>query len=653
MEKDSYEKIISELVSKFCPIGGEERLGFADLFLKLAATNPMLAADVLLRKELVGKIEETIGEIAQQISCSGSNCRALIETAFNFYGLESKTIGISQLEKDITLRWITDVLKKWEKINTGKRTIELVIKNVLDDMEKVSKKNTMLSLMAKNIENKIRIENLVESFLIAAKSEIEENIYYKMVDEKICKFGNDSAVGLRFLRHLGFFQSTTNPSIITYAYEEFPELLKDFSEIASINQEWRKNPEKYSDELAIFATIFSILPNILTLRPIALLSDFNDGLATYQLNPFLNEDIKSSINDAKTIFSIIRDVVYFYDIWLGWDSKKYNGRPNLVFKVASSSPKAKETIKQLNEAGLGTMSTVTFGFSQEISLIFSEIEGMIEAKKKNIFLTKSYMATIVGRTEDYLREVEIEKIIKGMKDDVFWEFSREIFQEQSIKRDRKEIIKIISSKKYISSLTDERLIRFVGQNESEFLIQKENDIQQTGILVARRIFNVFFGERLKIAQWLEKKFNLPFEDVSFILDKINLLPASKRRAEDSYSLLGASNLTSVETLEQQSKVYLKSKTDGFLMDEFKDSIKKQANSELLKRLLEVEEFQKIYEASLSLGDRLREIGIEGNFGNKGMEDGEWEEYGAIEKTMEEFKEAYSKLKNMVAKALAD
>jgi hypothetical protein len=69
--------------------------------------------------------------------------------------------------------------------------------------------------------------------------------------------------------------------------------------------------------------------------------------------------------------------------------------------------------------------------------------------------------------------------------------------------------------------------------------------------------------------------------------------------------------------------------------------------------LEVEEFQKIYEASLSLGDRLREIGIEGNFGNKGMEDGEWEEYGAIEKTMEEFKEAYSKLKNMVAKALAD
>jgi len=651
MEKEAYDKIINSLILRFCPFGEGERLTYVELFLKLAATHPMLAADSLLRKEMVGKIEETIGEIAQQISCSENNCRALIETAFNFFGLESKIIGISQLEKDIALRWITDVLKKWERIATGKQLIESVIKNTFKEMKKFSGESGMIFLMAEDIERKIEPENLTESFFWAVQSEIENNVYYKIVDEKICKFGNDSTVSLRFLRHLGFFQSTTNPSIITRAYEEFPEFLKDFSEIAVINQEWRKESKKYSDELAIFATICSILPSVLALRPIALLSDFNDGLATYQLNPFLAEDVKISINDAKMIYSILKDIVYFYDIWLGWDPVKYSGKPNIVFKIAASSPKSMEIIKQLNEIGFGTMSTVTFGFSQEISLIFAEIEGMIAAKKKNVFLTKSYLATIIGRTEDYLREVEAEKIIKGMKDDIFWKFYEEFSKEQHTKENRDGIIKEISSKKHLNSLTDERLIKFFDGNRPEFLVQKENDIKQAGIFVAHRVFRVFFGERLKMAQWFEKKFNLSFEEVSSIFDKIDLLPASKRRAEDSYLLLGASNITNVETAGQQSKVYLKSKEEGFSIEELKNSIEKQTDSEVLKRLLEIKEFQKIYEASDSLKNTLKEIGIDEDFGDRGMEDGEWEKYAAVERTMGEFKGSYSKLKDMAENSL--
>lgn len=651
MEKETYNKIISNIISKFCPFGEGERLTYVDLFLKLAVTHPTLAADSLLRKEMVGKIEETIGEIAQQISCSGNNCRALIETAFNFYGIESKTIGISQLEKDIALRWIMDILKKWERIATGKQLINFVVKDILKEMKKLSDENEMIFLMAENIEKKIEAENFIESFFSAVKSEIEKNIYYKMVNEKISKFGNDSVVGLRFLRHLGFFQSTTNPSIITGFYEKFPDFLNDFSEIAIINKEWRKDPKKYSDELVLFATIYSVLPSVLALRPIALLSDFNDGFATYQLNPFFEEDTKSSLNDAKTIYSILKDVVYFYDIWLGWDPTKYSGKPNIVFKVASSSPKSIEIIKQLNEQGFGTISTVTFGFSQEISLIFAEIEGMIMAKKNNVFLTKSYLATIIGRTEDYLREVEAEKIIREMEDDVFWKFSDDFLKEKRIKGDRKEITKEISSKKHLKYLTDERFLKIIGGNKLDFLTQKENDIKQAGIFVARRVFNVFFGERLKIAQWFEKKFNLEFEDVSSIFDKIDLLPASKRRPEDSYSLFNYSNITNAETPTQQLKVYLKSEEESFSIKEFENSIKNQTNSENLNRLLEIEEFQKIYEASPSLKNKLKEIGIDGNFGNRGMEDSEWRKYGAVEGLIKEFKESYSKLKNIVARTL--
>jgi hypothetical protein len=53
--------------------------------------------------------------------------------------------------------------------------------------------------------------------LKAAEREIRENIYYRMVKDGLCKFGNDYAIGLRWLRHLGFEQVSTNPVLVATA----------------------------------------------------------------------------------------------------------------------------------------------------------------------------------------------------------------------------------------------------------------------------------------------------------------------------------------------------------------------------------------------------------------------------------------------------
>ena len=43
--------------------------------------------------------------------------------------------------------------------------------------------------------------------------------------------------------------------------------------------------QRFADEIALYGTVTSLLPNILDFRPIALLSNFKDGMVSIQLNP--------------------------------------------------------------------------------------------------------------------------------------------------------------------------------------------------------------------------------------------------------------------------------------------------------------------------------------------------------------------------------
>ncbi len=73
-------------------------------------------------------------------------------------------------------------------------------------------------------------KQILPEFLRKTEEEIKTNIYYRMVEEGKCKFGNDYALGLRWLRHLGFEQVSTNPVLAARAYQDEPGLMALFKE---------------------------------------------------------------------------------------------------------------------------------------------------------------------------------------------------------------------------------------------------------------------------------------------------------------------------------------------------------------------------------------------------------------------------------------
>ena len=653
MKQEYYQKIIERYLEGFCPAEETKKLDSHQNFIFLSMHYPQLAADTLLKKEICGKLSIIVMEAIQQFSLTKKEegdfrkfGETLIEACLNIFGLESKRVGFSSQEKDETAKIILDFFR-----GGGKTVLKSIIDKFLSDLKRVLAGKSLASQIAKNIEEKLDENNLAESFITALKSEIQENVYYKMADQGFSKFGNDSATGLRLVRHFDFVQVSSNPVIAARAYEEFPELWDEFKKILKINPEWHKNPEKHRDEITLYATINSLLPNLLVFRPIALLSDFHDGLVSYQLNPFLAENPKVSLNDAKIICSILKDILYHHDKWLGWDAKKWQGRPNIVFKVAASSPKAIEITKSLNEKGIGTNNTVTYSVSQEITLLLAEAEGMARAIKKGILPTQVYQTNMIGRTEDHLREAEAERLVGKLNDEEFWKLAKEVIGEMGTEKDRKKTTKILCSKKYLKSLNDERLARalnkYLGEETVALLTTIEEGIQYSGIFVTRKVYQIFFENKPKILEWLQKKFKISMEEAKTIFERIDLLPASKRRARDTYLVLGVPNITNTEFPDQQMKVYTASKEANFNLEKYRQSIRAGIDSGVIKRLLEIEDFQKIYELTPKLGKILKEIGIEGDFVGRGMKPEDWKNYGAVQKTMTEFKNAYQDFQKKV------
>lgn len=548
---------------------------------KISFNKAEIMADSILNPKFRGKLKQKLDEL--------DSYEALIEAALNLIGMESRRINFSKTEKQAALKKIITTLKKWEK--NDKSTAQKTIDNFLKDLKQVGFGKSMVAKIAENVEKKLDEKNLIESFILALKHEIENNVYYKMVDQGMSKFGNDSATGLRFVRHFDFVQVSSNPVIATRAYEEFPKLWNSFKEIVKANPQWLKNPEKHADEITIYATVNSLLPNLLVFRPLALLSDFNDGLVSYQLNPFLAEDAEASVKDAEKIYSILRKILYQYDELLGWDPEIYKGRPNIVFKVAASSPAAIEITLALNSRGIGTNNTVTYSVSQELTLLIAEVEGMAIAIKKGIPITQAYQTNMIGRLADHLRDIN-----EGC--------SKELAEA----------------------------------------------IKYSGIYVTRKVYKLFFSpENIKKWQtYIEKKFNLPNSLISLtreIFDKIDMLPASKRKADDTYQVLGAPNVTNTEFPTHQLKVLEESLKHGFDLEKYKDSIRSEPDPKILQKLLQIEDFRKAYLLTPCLIKKLKQVGIKDDFTEGGMRRWEWSEFGAVIKTMTEFKNAYLDFKN--------
>ncbi|RLE84821.1 MAG: hypothetical protein DRJ41_02415, partial [Thermoprotei archaeon] len=390
-----------------------------------------LAADHLLNPELKGRLVEVLGGIVRQLNLEfmkaqgydeerrirvrGYAYDVLVEIALNLLGMERVWVGFSDEEVKRALSLIRETVRIWEdlerKENSRPLIAQAVVKMKIEDMKKVLSarpgRKSMTSFIGERVEKEICEDRPVESFIETMEREIKNNVYYVMSREGMCRFGNDYAIGLRWLRRLGYVQVSTNPVLAAVAYDDDPSLWEKFKDYLRRHPELLDDPDSKADELAMAATMVALWPNMEVFRPVAFLKNFADGMISYQLNPNVANSVEGSLRDALKIYSATQEYFFRYDEYLlwGWPGYVERGRPNIVFKVAGSSPAAIDITRELESLGIGTNNTVTFTVTQEVALILAKIEGMAKAAKRGIRTTKVYETNMGGRLEDHLREI--------------------------------------------------------------------------------------------------------------------------------------------------------------------------------------------------------------------------------------------------------
>jgi hypothetical protein len=652
---------------------------------------PQLAADHLLNAKMRGKLVAVLGDMIRRLSLEFSRSKpssgetaeeqarkvrmrqrayeALIEISLNLVGMESRIVGFSEKEVNESLKHIVRVLDCWEIMEKNEGTEVSVAKAVVDrflvDMGKVMHGEGMVAKMGKEMREGLVDGRWASSFIESAKNVIQDNVYYRMIEKGFCKFGNDYALGLRWLRHLGFVQVSTNPVLAAIAYDDDPELWDEFRKVAENHNEWMAKPEELGDEIAMQATMVALWPNLLVFRPIALLSKLHDGMVSYQLNPNVAASFEGSIEDALKIYSAAEEFLRRYDAYLTWDSSSTleRGRPNIVFKVAGGYPAAAEITATLNSLGIGTNNTVTYTVAQEVTLIMAAMRGMAEAVKKGIRPTQVYETNMGGRLESHLRDLEAEKMLlealHKSEDEkkILQRLAKELNAEEELKKKvlLEEKIKEMCGYTYLKRLTHPAFVEAIasaktkGKTKEEtlaFLSRLENGLGLAGTFVAQRVYWIFFSpeNRPKWLLHLQSEFGLSPSKAEEVMDKIDVLPASKRKPADTFLTLAGRNMTNTEFPNHQWNVLQASRQGGFKLEDYSNAILRKPESDVLKRLLVLEDFSRAYELTPELRKDLDEIGITGDFGDGGLRVEEWPDFGSVVKTMNQFSSGYEEFK---------
>ena len=690
-----------------------DSLDHADHVVKTALLGyTQLAADHLLNPDLVGSITYVIGCIIRQLNLEFLENRiedsdseeikkekilkrayaydVLLEIAINFYGLEKDRVGFDDYEVRESLSMIEEILREWERIERKETSnnapiAEAVVRLKIDDMKKVlagnPKRTGMITVMGENIEKRIEKDDIMASFLDAVKEEIQSNIYYVMSARGLCKFGNDYAIGLRWLRRLGYVQVSTNPVLAAIAYKDDPSLWEKFKDYLRKHQELLENPEERKDELAMAATMIALWPNMEVFRPIALLSRFYDGLVSYQLNPNVADSFEGSLRDALEIYTRTQEYFKKYDEYLvwGWSTIVERGRPNIVFKVAGSSPAAIDITRELESMGIGTNNTVTYAVSQEARLILAKMEGMAKALKRGIHTTQAYETNMGGRLEGHLREVLAAKLIKQALetfDDklaALTDLAKKLgvpvedpagpwtaptgWGYDVTAKTLDEKIELVSFRAYLRPLNKEPFIEFLakagvgGSNKEEvkeFLEDWERVIGYAGTLVAQRVWWIFFSpeNRNKWLAYLIRKYGLKPEQAEEILDNIDVLPASKRKPLDTYLTLASNNMTNTEFPDHQLNVLKMAGEPNFDLSKYENAIMFEHDHRIIEKLMTLEDFRKAYEITPYLAEIFSEVGVDTrSLGLNGLRPEEWSSFGPAVKTMKGFTNAYLKFRD--------
>jgi len=707
IQKDVVVKIIKSAEPEKLVLPIPPRVDHADHIIKTALMGwTKLAADHVLHPEfaknareifssLIRRVEQMLksekvfdssGKLYEEVVLRRARIYdTLFEIVFNLGGVESKWAGYSSEDVENYIRYLTNAMNYFETLEReelGYPTImEVVVELQLSELMKVNKGKSLVAKVAQDVSKSIDKNSIAKSYINAMLNQIKTLFYRKAYENGLCKFGNDYALGLRFLRHLGFVQVSTNPVLASIAYNDDPELLEKFKKyakevLAKEHPEWFKDPEKYADDIAMEATRFALMDNFYVFRVPFILSKYHDGLVSYQLNPLIAHDAEKSVEAVKVFATRLEKDLSVYDEYLWWGyNVSEKGRPDLVVKVAAAYPAAMEIAERINEMGVGQNITVSFTVSQEVLIAFAAIKGMAKAIRKGIIPTQTYDTNMGGRLEDHLREetaaqlllkalekadegkrnAVLDKLAKGLgvKDDVWLEMK---------KKDLKSVANFLCSRRvlgrnllrdpFVDALVELGL--YGSRDEALSNLQPlEEALRLSGTFVAQRVYEILFApwNKEKWINYLIKEFGLTRDEAETVMDRIDLLPASKRKPIDTLYTFASRNMTNTEFPDHQLNVVEEVTKKSISLDDLRESIYQQLPRKYLEILMQIEDFVKAYEASPEVNELLRKVGIDRDYGNRGVSPGDWPAYGPSAKTMHEFTDEYLAFRSRVVEAV--
>lgn len=642
-----------------------------------------LAADHLLFPELNGSLFGIVGAVIRQLDITFMGAaraegdsvdtiagkirqrqyayETLLEMAINFAGMESR--WLDEEERADSVAAIRSVLAEWEALEAAEGDVSIaaaVIRRFVGSMKLVQGGISMVARTAARIEESLDFSQpLLLDFLDKCVADIEANVYTRMVREGYCRFGNDYALGLRWLRHLGFEQVSTNPVLARLAYKDDPALNRAFQgEVTGHRKfaEWKTEPAKYADEIALYATLLALWDNLHVFRPIFfnLAPTTGGGVVSFQLNPNIADRAEESVQDVFSAFAEAAEDLKVYDDYLlaGYTPLVPRSRPNIVIKVAAAYPAAREIGRRINTFGFGSNITVIYSSGQEVTMILEELAGMAAAVKKGVVPTQLYMTNMGGRFESHLREVKLENYFAAAKEQLGEDAALARVQQLADANGTRAAVdaasgfgaKAFAATRFGNQKTlDANVVAALeGVVSADELAQWEAALGKSGTLVARRVWGIFFAEENR-GKWLDhlcERYGLTRKQAELVFSRVCYLPASKRKPEDTFWTLAGKNFVHTEFPNHQENVRKAAEQPGFRLEDFRESITAEFDSETVQLLNTVPDFRAGYELNAELNEILAKVGIEGDFGSEGVTPEQWSEFGPVAKTLVEFKGAY-------------
>ena len=340
----------------------------------------LAAADQVLIDPQPGTLNARVDELLSAIQnndCPAAGvCRTLIRLGMNFVGRDAEIVGYGTDEADGALEQVLSAVDDLEGA-----VMADVVGEFLADMKSVNGSDSLSGLLAERIEADLNPATPGGSFLTLLKRQMRGGVYWEMIGDDFCKFGNDFARGLEYLRHYGFCQVSTNPVLAAKAFDEDGSLSERLKEEVEKHDNWKENPESHADEIAMAATLIALWPNLSIFRPLAVHTDLKDYMVSFQLNPNIADQADASIEDARNAYGLAADFLEGYDRLLGLGERSGLVNPNIVFKVAASHEAARKITTTLNGNAIGSNNTVVYTVAQEVQLILDAFEGKARAAK--------------------------------------------------------------------------------------------------------------------------------------------------------------------------------------------------------------------------------------------------------------------------------